>query len=51
MKKCENELDALNEINKKLHSIYLTIVGMFAFGLAAGYSAMLYLSQSWQPPT
>jgi hypothetical protein len=26
MKKCINELDALNQINKKLHSIFLILV-------------------------
>ena len=51
MKKCENELDALNEINKKLHSVYLTLVGMFAFGLVAAYWAVNYIVQVWQPPT
>ena len=51
MEKNESQSDALDEINKKLHSIFLTLIGMFAFGLVAGMWAVLYLAQIWQPPT
>jgi uncharacterized BrkB/YihY/UPF0761 family membrane protein len=51
MEENENQADTLNEIKKKLHSIYLTLITMFLFGLLALMWAVLYLAKIAQPST